>query len=148
MFTKLFRIGRDAEVRFTPSGEPVCELALAYNYGKKVDGKMPSQWVKAALWGKRAEALAPYLKKGQQIVASLEDVHVKSREHEGKTYTDLLGRIANIEFAGSPPAQAAPAPRPAANVNDQRRAAPVEQDHHGTGFDDDIPFAPRHWKEG
>ena len=61
----LARIGKDAEVRFTPSGAAVANVSLAFTYGKKGDdGKRPTQWVDASLWGQRAESLAPYIKKG------------------------------------------------------------------------------------
>ena len=64
--TGAFRLGRDAELRYTPGkNEPVINLALAFNWGQKgEDGNRPSQWIEASLWGKRAEALAPYLLKG------------------------------------------------------------------------------------
>ena len=55
----LARIGRDVELRTTQSGETVAGLSLAFSFGKKgADGKRPTQWVDASLWGKRAEALA------------------------------------------------------------------------------------------
>ena len=68
----LARIGKDAEVRYSPNGDAIANLSLAFTYGKKgTDGKRPTQWVDATLWGKRAESLAPYLKKGGQIVVYL-----------------------------------------------------------------------------
>lgn len=132
----LFRIGRDAEVRFTPSGDPVATLALAYNYGKKAD--KTSQWIEAALWGKRAEVLAPYLLKGQQIAAVIDDAHIETyAKRDGGEGVKLVGRISNIEFASSKP-QTAPAPAP----KPQTQAAPPP--HHQASsladMDSDIPF--------
>lgn len=127
MFTKLFRIGNDPQVRYTQKGDAVLGLSLAYQYGRKGDdGKKPTQWVEGSLWGKQAEALAPYLAKGWQVVCSLDDVHIE--EYEGKSGPGhkLVGRIVGIEFAGSK--QAEPASR-------TKQAG-------GSGFDDDhdIPF--------
>ena len=31
------RLGRDAELRYTPNGDAVCNLSLAFSYGKKDD---------------------------------------------------------------------------------------------------------------
>ena len=77
----LARLGRDAEIRTTSQGESVATLALAFSYGRKgSDGNRPTQWVDAALWGKRAEALAPYLLKGGLVSVSLEDVHIETFE--------------------------------------------------------------------
>jgi single-strand DNA-binding protein len=131
----LARIGRDVELRHTPNGEAVANLSLAFTYGKRdSDGKRPTQWVEAALWGKRAESLAPYLLKGQQVVAYLEDVSIQTfRKQDGTDGVKLAARVGDLELiAGQGEAQApaptrAPAPRP---------AAPSGFDD----MDDDIPF--------
>lgn len=142
------RLGRDAEVRYTPSGDPVASLSLAFEYGKKVDGKKPVQWVDAALWGKRAEVMAPYLLKGQQIGVTLDDVHIETFTKADQTLGfKLAGRVSNIEFAGSPPQQqAAPQAAPARQQAAPRQAAPRPQAAQQPApdydsFDDDIPFA-------
>lgn len=138
----LFRIGRDSEVRFTQAGKEVASLALAYNYGMKgQDGKQPTQWIEAAIWGERAGKIAPHLTKGKQVYASIDDIHVETyQKSDGTSGTKLTGRVGNIEFASSPQlagdAPRAPAPRPAP------RPAPAPSGG-STGFadmDDDIPF--------
>lgn len=130
----LARIGRDVELRYTNSGEPVASLSLAFTYGKKgSDGKRPTQWVEGVLWGKRAESLAPYLRKGGQIVAYLEDVHLQTfQKSDGSPASKLTGRISDLELIGG--GEAAPAPAPA-------RAA-AKPKANASGFDDfdDVPF--------
>lgn len=141
MLTTLFTIGRDAVTRKAGNYE-VTELALGYRYGKKdADGKQPMQWIKASMWGERGVKVAPYIKKGGQLVASLSEVHIESREHEGKVYTDLVGRVEDVRLVNQPKAaNASPSPAPAPK--------PAPQQHipgGGDGFgDDDIPFAPLH----
>jgi len=136
----LARIGRDAEVRFIPSGAAVANVSLAFTYGKKGDdGKRPTQWVDASLWGQRVESLAPYLTKGKQIVAYLEDVHIQTyTKGDGTQASKIAARIADLEFVAggeqSEPRQAAP------QRQQERQPAPQSQ---GSGFDDmddDIPF--------
>jgi single-strand DNA-binding protein len=68
----LVRIGNAPELRYSSSGVAILRLSLAYNYGKDKD----TQWINGTLFGKRAEALAQYLSKGQLIYAELSDVHV------------------------------------------------------------------------
>ncbi len=116
----LARIGRDAEVRRTAQDEPVASLSLAFTYGRKgEDGKRPTQWVDAALWGKRAEALSPYLLKGGLISVTLEDVHIETYTGAKGEGVKLAGRVMDIELAGgsgerpAAPAAQRPAPRPA-----------------------------------
>jgi single-strand DNA-binding protein len=131
----LARIGKDAEVRYTPGGAAVANVSLAFTYGKKGDdGKRPTQWVDASLWGQRVESLAPYLTKGKQIVAYLEDVHIQTyTKGDGTQASKMAARIADLEFvAGGEQAESQPKPKP--------QAAPQSQ---GSGFDDmddDIPF--------
>lgn len=136
----LARLGRDAEFRTTSQGESVATLALAFSYGRKgSDGNRPTQWVDAALWGKRAEALAPYLTKGGLVSVSLEDVHIETFEGKNGPGHKLAARVVDVELASpkqasaaAPAPQRAPAPRPA--------PAPSA----GSGFDDypggDVPF--------
>ena len=133
----LARIGKDAEVRYTPGGAAVANVSLAFTYGKKGDdGKRPTQWVDASMWGQRAESLAPYIKKGGQIVAYLEDVSIQTYvKGDGTSATKMVARLADLEFvAGGEQASSQPKPQP------KPQAAPQSQ---GSGFDDmddDIPF--------
>lgn len=47
ILTGLARLGRDASLRYTGNGDPVLEMALAFNYGQndQATGKRPSQWI-------------------------------------------------------------------------------------------------------
>ena len=97
VFSGLFRLGRDAELRRTPSGEPVAGMSLAYNYGPRTDNGRATQWIEASLWGKRAEGLVGYLLKGKAVFAVLEDVHIQTFEgRDGTPGHKLAGRVVNI----------------------------------------------------
>lgn len=130
----LAKIGRDAELRRTAGGEAVCNLSLAFSYGRKgEDGKQPTQWVEGVLWGKRAEAMAQYLVKGQGVMVTVQDTHIETfTKSDHTTGVKLTGRVAEIAFAGPAPQRQAPPPPP------PPKPAPT-----GSGFDDmddDIPF--------
>jgi len=136
----LFTLGRDAEIRTTNGGDQVAGLALAYNYGRKgADGKTPSQWVDAALWGERAGKLIEYLTKGTQFFAQIDDLHVETYpKNDGTQGVKLVGRVGQIEFTRGQRQAAAPAPARAPDP--APRPAPQKT---GSGFDDmddDIPF--------
>jgi single-strand DNA-binding protein len=127
----LARLGNSPEIRYTPNGDPVMDLSLAFNYGKKgADGKVPTQWVSATMWGARVEKLHPYLVKGQQLFVTLGDPHLEEyKRKDGTGGTTLRARLNELEFAGPKPEQEE-RPRPAAN-------------HAGGSFDDledDVPF--------
>lgn len=144
----IVRLGRDAESRYTAQGDPVCSFSGAYDHGRKDDGtgKRPTQWIELTLWGKRAETLAEYLLKGQQVYVVAGDVHVETYEkRDGGTGSKLVGRVDDLQLVGGRPQEgggsapaSAPAPRAAAPA-----AAPKAAPKPGTGFDDmddDIPF--------
>lgn len=143
----LARIGRDVEIRYTQGSDAVASLSLAFSYGRKGDdGKRPTQWVDASLWGKRAEALAPYLKKGGLVSVSLEDVHTEVYQGRSGEATKVVARVVDIELAGSSERQqAAPAAQAPARQQQQRpaqpqRPAPAPQGSGFSDMDDDIPF--------
>lgn len=143
------RLGRDVELRYTPEGKAVAELALACNYGRKgEDGNYPTQWVRASLWDKQAEALAEYLTKGKGLVLILRDVHVREFDGKNGPSYSLEGTVVNLEFAAGERAEGggqaaratAPAPRQEQRPQQRPAARPPAQ---STGFDDmdsDIPY--------
>jgi single-strand DNA-binding protein len=123
------RIGNDPQVRYTPKGDAVLDLSLAYNHGmKQDDGKRPTQWVNAALWGPRAEKMAPYLTKGTQVFVSCSDVHVSAYEQkDGTKRYSLKARVDVIEFVGG-------------SKPESEKPKPAEKQDHFGDLDDDIPF--------
>ena len=132
----LARIGKDAEVRYTPGSTAVANVSLAFTYGKKgEDGKRPTQWVDASLWGQRAEGMEPYLLKGKQIVAYLEDVHLQTyTKGDGTQNTKMVARLADLEFV-SDGSDHKPTQKP--------QSAPQSKPAQDSGFDDfpdDVPF--------
>jgi len=131
-------IANDPVLRFTPDGTPVINLSLPCEYGKKgQDGKKPTQWLDASIWGKRAEALAPYLVKRQLIAFTVDDVHNEEYQSGNENRTKLVGRISHIKLVGGSPAnQGQPAQRQPAHPTRQPQSPPPGD------FDqfEDIPF--------
>lgn len=95
----LARLGRDAELRFTPAGDAVCNLSLAVAYGKKGnDGNRPTQWIDASLWGSQAQALAPFLTKGSVHCFYLSDVHIESFQGQNGPGHKMAARVDSVEL--------------------------------------------------
>lgn len=119
------RIGKDVELRYTGKGDPVCNISVAWNYGlKDQSGKKPTQWVDASLFGKRAEALAPYLKKGTTVFLDLKDVHVEVYEGKNGQNYKLCGSVDNIEFAGDKAQEKPAEPKRAATLIEEESDLP------------------------
>ncbi len=145
ILTALARLGRDVELRYMQNGDPVANLALAINYGKKgEDGNKPTQWLEAAHYGKRAEAMAPHLTKGKLLYVVIEDPHIETYQGKNGQGSKLVGRIVSIEFAGSKSdgqqdgqqrQQSAPQ-----RQEPPRQPAPKSGGGFGDFDDDSIPF--------
>lgn len=139
ILTGLARLGRDASLRYTGNGDPALDMALAFNYGQKgQDGKRPSQWIEATLWGKRGEALAQHLTKGAAIDVVLTEPHIETwMKKDQTTGFKLVAKVAEMEFAGGGERRSessAPAPKPTAKPQPSAGAGSFND------FDDDIPF--------
>lgn len=138
----LARIGRDVELRYLPQGDAVANLSLAFTYGRKdSEGKRPTQWVEGSIWGKRAEALAPYLLKGSLVSVTLEDVCIETFQGKNGEGHKLTGRVLAIDLVPNGQASGQAAQRPAAAP----RQAPSKPSRTGgdSGFSDmqdDVPF--------
>ena len=147
ILTALARLGRDVELRYLQNGDPVANLALAINYGKKgSDGNRPTQWVEAALFGKRAESLAPHLQKGKLLYVVIEELHIETYEGKNGQGSKLVGRITSLEFAGGGQQQEGQRPQQD-KPKDSRFKNTVNTPKQPQGpagglsdFDDDIPF--------
>ena len=122
-------LGRDSELRYLPNGDPICSFSVGIKYG--YGEKATTTWANCSLFGKRAESIAPYLKKGQQVACSGEVTLRTYINKEGAEKTSLDVRVANIDLTGGKSE-----PR-------QQEAKPAHQSPQGSGFDDmdsDIPF--------
>ena len=65
------RAGRDPELRYTPTGQAVANLSVATSRrytgsdGQPVD---ETTWFRVSVWGKQAESVSQYVKKGQMVL--------------------------------------------------------------------------------
>jgi single-strand DNA-binding protein len=134
-------VGRDAEVRYTPSGLAVLSFTVANNIG--FGDKQQTLWIQVTLFGKRAEGqLQNYLKKGQQVFVSGELTQREYQAKDGTTKTslDLNANIIDLIGRKNEASQSQQNYQPSG----VREQAPVRQDPNRDNFDapydDDIPF--------
>ncbi len=93
-FTATGRIGRDAELR-DANGTPVLNFPVATDTG--FGDRKRTMWLNAALWGKRAQAMAEMLSKGQ-FVAITGELSQREYEKDGQTRTSLELRVNEIDL--------------------------------------------------
>jgi single-strand DNA-binding protein len=158
-------LGRDPEVRYTPSGSAVCNISIATtrnwkdkNSGDKVE---ETEWHRVVFYDRLAEIAGEYLKKGRSVYVEGRLKTRKWQDKEGRdTYTTEV--IAdNMQLLGSRDGGGGGggedgggyAPRASRGGDDRgdapARSAPASRPAAGkpakssTGFDDmddDIPF--------
>jgi single-strand DNA-binding protein len=139
-------LGRDPEMRYTPSGQPVTQFTVAVNRSHKDQNgewQEETEWFRVVAWGPLAERTAENLRKGRKVYV---EGRLQTRQWEGQdgqkrytteliasTVTALDRRPDDAGDAGfSPrPAERAPAARP--ETEDASR--PLEEPDL-----DDLPF--------
>ena len=151
-------LGRDPEIRYLPSGDPVANVTIATSSKyKNKTGEMveETEWHRVTFFGKLAEIVGQYLKKGRSVYI---EGRIKTRKYTDKDgvekyATDIIanemqmlgsregmgGPSGEDEGAGGGYSRPAPASRPAAAA----AAAQQTQAKPSSGFDDmddDIPF--------
>jgi len=128
----LGNLGRDPEVRYTAGGSPVANFTMATSErwtdpsGEK---KEKTEWHRVVVWGKQAEIVGEYLKKGRPVFVegSLQTREWNDREGNKRYTTEV--RAQRIQLLGRPEAPHAPT------------AAGEEVAEPSPGFtEDDIPF--------
>jgi single-strand DNA-binding protein len=64
-------LGRDPEMRYTPSGQAVTTLSVATNRQYTSGDGQPVKetiWFRVSVWGKQAESCNQYLRKGSKLL--------------------------------------------------------------------------------
>lgn len=77
-------LGKDPEVRFTPSGRAVAKFSLATtdSWTDQESGKQErTEWHNVVVWGKQAESCGQYLSKGRQVYI---EGSIRSRSYDDK----------------------------------------------------------------
>jgi single-strand DNA-binding protein len=132
-------VGRDAEVRYTPSGLAVLSVTVANNIG--FGDKQQTLWIRVALFGKRAEGnLQNYLKKGQQVFVSGELTQNEYKANDGsmKTSLELNANIIDLIGKRNESGQG----QQAYQASGTQASTPQggSHDNFDAPYDDDIPF--------
>jgi single-strand DNA-binding protein len=61
-------LGQDPELRFLNDGQQVANFTVAVRQNKRNGEQLPPRWVKVAVWGKTAEYVGNYVKKGDGVM--------------------------------------------------------------------------------
>ncbi len=94
------RLGRDPEMRYTPSGKPVTNMNVAINERYGDDER--TTWIRVVAWNATAEACNTYLAKGSQVAVS---GRLQSRSYEKNGQTVYVTEVVanHVTFLSPPP---------------------------------------------
>ncbi len=146
-------LGRDPEMRYTPSGQAVTQFTVATNRrwrGQNDEWQEETEWFRVVVWGQQAERTAERLRKGNKVYI---EGRIQTRQWEDqsgqKRYTTEL--VANTvtslerrerdEGDVPPPDDARPGPSATADgpTTAGPSSAPRSPAQSGEDFDD-LPF--------
>jgi single-strand DNA-binding protein len=137
------RLGKDPEIRYTPSGSAVANFSVATseewkdkNSGEK---KERTEWHRIVAFDKLGEICGKYLSKGRQVYVEGK-LQTSSYEKEGvKRYsTDIIA--SNVEFLGSREGGGEQNSGGDRSFGNDRSARDMGPGAGPSGGDDDIPF--------
>jgi single-strand DNA-binding protein len=96
-------LGRDPEMRYTPSGQAVTQFSVATNRNfrdQQGEWQSETEWFRVVIWGDRGERAAEQLRKGHKVYV---EGRIQTRQWEdqsgNKRYTTELiaDRVSSLE---------------------------------------------------
>lgn len=142
----LGNIGKDPEVKYTASGEAICNITVATSesWKDKATGEKKdlTEWHRISFFGKLAEICGQYLKKGSQVYVegSIRTRKWTDKEGQERYTTEIRGD--EMKMLGSRQGMGAPASSDGYDEPTDYAPAPVNNKPKPS-FDDlesDIPF--------
>ena len=138
------RLGKDPEVKYTPSGTPVAKFSLATDEvykDRSGEQQKHTEWHNIVAWSKLAEICGEYLTKGKQVYI---EGSIRSRQLEGqdkvkRTSYEIIARQMQMLGSKADSERAAGAAR-AAGPGEASAPEGSEPPPEAGINDDDIPF--------
>ena len=140
----LGRLGADPELRSSPSGVTTCNLSIAtsINWTDKNSGdkKEKTEWHRVVFFGRPAEVIDQYMKKGQQLYVEGR-LETSKYEKDGieRFSTNIIGESFNF-ISGSSTQMDDSTQNEFNQAPSQNENMSSESNSKKDDFDDDIPF--------
>lgn len=131
----LGNLGKDPEIRYTPSGEAIANLTVATSESWKDkqtgERKELTEWHRISAFGKLAQIMGEYLKKGSKVYVE-GSLRTRSYDKDGQKHYVTEIRADQMQMLDGK----AESVKPRQDVKPQA----AEQGFAEPAFDDDIPF--------
>ena len=136
------RLGKDPDMRYSPSGTAIASFSVATNHSvKDAEGSWNEQteWHSIKTFGRQAEFVGEYLKKGRQVFVEgrLQTSSWEDQSGQKKYRTEIIA--SNVQFIGSKSDSDSSGPGPAPEKD---TSAPAQNEQVSTppAEEDDLPF--------
>jgi len=139
-------VGKEPDVRYTPSGDAVTTFSVATSKRWTKDGERQEKttWHRVVCFRKLAEIMAEHLQKGALVLVQGETEHQEySDKNTGEKRYSTQIIAANVQLLGGKSNQ----DNQGGQQRPAQKRAPVAgsmPEGGGGGFDDDIPFHALH----
>lgn len=90
------RVGADAELRTSQNGTKILSFRVANDVG--FGDKKTTQWVSCSIFGRQAEAIANYVKKGDKVVCAGELKLEEFQRRDGTSGSGLSVKVDKIDL--------------------------------------------------
>ncbi len=140
--TLLGHVGRAPEIRSTAKGALVANLSVATNERRKVGAeyKDHTEWHRLAAFGKLAEIIRDYVKKGSQVYVE-GSLRTDSWDDNGTSRYSTSVVVKNLILVdGRPAGQSAPPPGSFDSYAEEAAGYGGQATDHQPITDEDIPF--------
>ena len=127
------RLTRDPEVRYGSSGNAIGSFSLAVDRRFKREGQPTADFFSVVSFGKQAEFVEKYLRKGTKIVLEGEMQNDNYTDKDGKMVYGFKVIASSIEFAESKSAESRP-------QNESQSAPDDGFMNIPDGIEDELPF--------
>jgi len=97
-------LGRDPELKYSPSGTAVCKFSVATTERRKnSEGEQEegTTWFRCVTFGRQAEVAEQYLSKGSPVYLEGRLRQEEFVDREGRTRTSLEVTVTDVQFLGS-----------------------------------------------
>lgn len=129
-------LGKDPEVRKMSNGNAVVNITVAVSEkykDKSGENKEITEWINAVFFGRLAEIVAEYCRKGSQVYFEGK-LKTEKYEKEGQTHYSTKVIASNMQLLGGKPANSANSQHNKAKANGYQKQEPEEF------LDDPLPF--------
>jgi single-strand DNA-binding protein len=135
------RLTRDAELKYTASGQAVCKFSIAVNRRKKNGDQWEDEanFFDIVVWGRQGESIHQYLLKGKMVGVDGELRQDRwQQEGQNRSKVEIIANY--LQLLGGGPSSGDKHNFQNAPSGESSSEAPSYNSSKDDGFTDDIPF--------